>query len=415
MKAVILERRGTEAAVLAENGAFIKVPCFGEIGEEIDIAKNVTPMPRFGQRLKRGLAAAALVLVVAGSAYHYTAVSVSAYVSVDAGDSSLEMKVNRFGQIISVESVTGNDSALAETISSEVHGMSVEDAVGKALDTLAENGKLSDENKPVIVGITSESENGAESLENAISQRVELPIYTVRVSEEEREEAHRKELGGGRYVYDRVETANTLSVNDTDETEEDVISIFVPITEKENADNENDAAEKAYVPETEQEKITETISEEKIVRPPEPASNQINNENAALPERPDNSNDPGNMPTQGAQTKQPAAGSEQRPQTPETEMTGEMPKNSEAALPQQITENDKQSGEVKPPEMPSVQNGKQPAPPDNAGQPPEQSNAAPANGIPPDAGAAGQQAASGQMPPVLTPMDGQQNMMPPDQ
>ena len=418
MKAVILERRGTEAAVLAEDGAFIKVPCSGEIGEEIDIAKNVTPMPGFAQRLMRGLAAAALILVAAGGVYHYTAVSVSAYISVDAGGSSFEMKVNRLGQIISVESVNDDDSALAETISGEARGMRVEDAVGKALDTLAENGKLSDENEPVIVGITSETEHEAESIENAVAQRVELPVYTVRVSEQDREEAHRQETGGGRYVYDREETANELPENNAVETENDMISLFVPITEEESIDNENAAAGETDDPETEQqpnEENTEIKEEENNVQPPEPTDTAVDSENAPPPELPDNGNASVVVPPQNERNEKPVPQQEQRPQATDTEISGEMPQNGEAAPPQPITENDKQNGEAAPqPPETGGQPGEQPVPPDNNEQPPEMSGTPPAEVVPPDAEAAGQQPPDGQMPPMPAPMDGQPDMMPSD-
>lgn len=428
MKAVILERRGTEAAVLAENGTFLKVPCSGETGEEIDIAPNVTPVPGFRQRLMKGLAAAALVLVAAGGAYHYTAVSVSAYVSVDAGGSSLEMKVNRLGQIISVESVTDDGSALAETISGEVRGMSVEDAVEKALDTLAENGKLTGNSDPVIVGITSESDLGAKNIETAIAQNVELPVHTVRVSGAEREEAHRQELGGGQYVYDRAGTADALPDNAADEQDYDVIAVS-DMTDKEENVNASDTEEKH-----EEEKVpgttvqgpdndAETRSEENNVQPAQTPMTVANSESAAPPELPDGTNTSGNVPQQDERTEPPAPGQEQRPQAPDTEMTGEMPqnedaqppelpsaKNGEAQPPEPPDGQNDQPGQ--PPELPNAQNGELPAPPDNAGQPPEQSDAAPPEGFPPNAGAAGQQAPDGQMPTMPAPMDGQQDMMP---
>lgn len=217
MKAVILERKGEDAAVLAENGTFMKVHRPGEIGEEIDIAANVTPMPRLRQRWVRGLAAAALVLVVTGGAYHYTAVSVSAYVSVDAGGSSIEFTVNRLGKVTSVVSVSETDSGLAEVLSGSVSGMSVEDAVTSALDTLTEKGALSPQNDIVIVGITSGSDSQAESLENAIMNNAGHSVYTVRVSDEDREEAHRQELGGGLYVYENEETADIADDSEPEE------------------------------------------------------------------------------------------------------------------------------------------------------------------------------------------------------
>ena len=219
MKAVILERKGEDAAVLAENGTFMKVHRPGEVGEEIDIAPNVTPMPGLKQRWLRGLAAAALVLVAAGGAYHYTAVSVSAYVSVDAGGSSIEFTVNRLGKVTSVVSVSDADSDLAESLSGSVNGMSVEDAVTSALDTLTEKGALSPQEDLVIVGITSGSDSQAESLETAIVNNAGHSLYTVRVSDKEREEAHKQELGGGLYVYGHDDTDTAFAGYEDDETD----------------------------------------------------------------------------------------------------------------------------------------------------------------------------------------------------
>ncbi len=230
VKAVILERKGEDAAVLAENGTFMKVHRPGEVGEEIEVAADITPMPRFRQRWIRGLAAAALVLAVAGGAYHYTAVSVSAYVSIDAGGSSVELAVNRLGRVVSVTTVTEDDSGLAETIKSDIRGMRIEDAVPAALDMIAEEGGTTGTDDIVIVGITSESDSSAESLENAIAQSIERPVRTVRVSERDRTEAHSQELGGGLYVYEREEAADS-SIAEPEPAGASDAEVFAAITE----------------------------------------------------------------------------------------------------------------------------------------------------------------------------------------
>ena len=206
MKAVILERKGSEAAVLAENGTFIKVRRPGAVGEEIEINAKVTPMPVFKQKWVRGLAAAALVLVISGgAAYNYASVSVGAYVSVDAGGSSLEMSVNRLGRVIAVEPVTQNDSELAEELRADIRGMSIEDAVAETLDRLYEDSRAPYDND-AVVGITSDSEDRSESIGRAITERVDAPIRTFTVTEEERQEARKKNMGGGQYVCGTAET-----------------------------------------------------------------------------------------------------------------------------------------------------------------------------------------------------------------
>lgn len=234
MKAVILERRGRDAAVLAENGTFIKVRKAGDVGEEIEIKEQSAPIRIWRSGAAKMLAAAAIVLALIGGSYHYMTVSVSAYVSIDAGGSSVELAVNRLGRVTTVRPVTESDSELAETLSVTVGGMSVEDAVNKALGTIMENGETVSDDKPVIVGITSGLDSQAEQLESSIKNNVELPVRTVRVSENEREEAHKQDIGGGAYVCGTEDTAEAVITEEqcednssvTTATEIKVIPVF---------------------------------------------------------------------------------------------------------------------------------------------------------------------------------------------
>lgn len=233
MKAVILERKGSEAAALAENGTFIKVRHAGDIGEEIDIAEHSAPIRIWRSGAAKFLTAAAIVLALIGGSYHYMAVSVSAYVSIDAGDSSVELTVNRLGRVTSVRPVAENSAELAKTLNVSISGMSVEDAVNAALDTIMEDGETVSDDEPVIVGITSESEGQAESLENAINDNAELPVRTVRVSDNEREEAHKQDIGGGAYVYGTEDVSKAVIMEQSEdiapiatEDEAKVIPVF---------------------------------------------------------------------------------------------------------------------------------------------------------------------------------------------
>ncbi|MBO6301482.1 MAG: hypothetical protein J6N15_03485 [Ruminiclostridium sp.] len=209
MKAVILERKGGEAAVLAENGTFMKVRHSGEVGEEIEIAAPV-PMMWIKQRWVKGLAAAAIVLAVAGGAYHYSAVSVSAYVSVSTGGDHVEFSLNRLGRVVSVTAL-GDNSQAVESIKNSTHGMRIEEAVPAALAILEEDGKLSEQEDPVVVGITADSEIRSESLENAIMNSVDVPVRTVIVSDEERRQSHSNEQNSTIYVFEHEETEDDIS------------------------------------------------------------------------------------------------------------------------------------------------------------------------------------------------------------
>ena len=224
MKAVILERKGGEAAVLAENGTFMKVRHSGEVGEEIEIAAPI-PMMRITQRWIKGLAAAAIVLAVAGGAYHYSAVSVSAYVSVSAGGDQVEFSLNRLGRVVSVTAL-GDNSQAVESIKSDINGMKIEEAVPAALAILEEEGGLSAQQDIVIVGITADSESRSESLESAIIKNVDMPVRTIMVSEEERQQAHRQEQNGAIYVPEREKAEE----DDSDYIETSETQLVIPFT-----------------------------------------------------------------------------------------------------------------------------------------------------------------------------------------
>ncbi len=394
MKAVILERIGENAAVLAENGTFIKVRQAGDVGEEIEIKEQSAPIRIWRSGAAKFLTAAAIVLALIGGSYHYMAVSVSAYVSIDAGESSVEMTVNRLGKVTSVRPVAETSAELAKALNVSVSGMSVEDAVNAALDTITDSGKTVSDEEPVIVGITSESEGQAQRLENAIAANAELPVRTVRVSENEREEAHKQDIGGGAYVLgtedaaaeapeEKAEIEDDIEQEATTVAETTVIPISdteLPVIEVQENENINKSDEIAP-PQNEENEIVQAPDmsappqhNEQFTNEAPPEKPHGENQTAPAPdegEKTDNMQQPDNMPPEqpGEQNGQPheSAIPEEETMPPKT---GQQPKEQDGqeqgAPPSAEGE---QSPDIVPPEQPGAQNVG--APEQGGGVPPE--------------------------------------------
>ena len=141
MKAIILERRGDEAAVLCEDGTFLNRRVSGEIGETVELNAEVVALPvKQKNRWMRSAVAAALALAVTGSTLGYMSGTASAYVSLDMEDSAIELTVNHFGRVIAVNAVSEDAKDLAESLSAEVKHQPVEKELNHTMVRLHDEG-----------------------------------------------------------------------------------------------------------------------------------------------------------------------------------------------------------------------------------------------------------------------------------
>ena len=101
MKAIVLEYKDGEAAVLREDGVVVKIHRECSVGEEIELPDEKKKTVTFGAGVRRLAVAAAVVLVVLGGTYNYTTVQAASYVTVE-GNASVEYVLNRRGQVIAV-------------------------------------------------------------------------------------------------------------------------------------------------------------------------------------------------------------------------------------------------------------------------------------------------------------------------
>ena len=206
MKAIILERRDGFAAALREDGVVVRTRHSGEVGETIELEAEIVRVPA-RRRWTQTAVAAALAVVILGGAYTYMAVPACAYVSLDVGESSVELAVNRLGRVVSVNALNDGTETLAETLRGEVRGRRADDALSLTVERLSGE----EQDAVVIAGVTADTEKrGAtltEAVENAVTQsgNGDTQLYTLEVTRDEREQAREMDMGGGRYLFERRE------------------------------------------------------------------------------------------------------------------------------------------------------------------------------------------------------------------
>ena len=211
MKAIVLEIKNGEAAVLREDGIVVTTRQTCRVGDTIEVPDRVEMRPaRRFSRLRRIAAVAMLAIVIAGSTFGYMSVDASSYVSVDAGDTSLEFAVNHFGRVISLEGLDESSEEFAKTIESEIKHKKFDDAMSCAMTRLEENGSIAGNGQDqIIAGVTSGNERQRDELKSVLENCTQREgkrgpkFYTVDVSPEEREEAIGKKQSPGMFAFEQ--------------------------------------------------------------------------------------------------------------------------------------------------------------------------------------------------------------------
>ncbi len=213
MKAIVLEIKNGEAAVLREDGVVVLTRQKCRVGEtiELDERQRISGVRRFN-RILRLAAVAMLVICIAGGTLGYMTVSASSYVSVDAGDTSLEFAVNRFGRVVSVEGLDEVSEEFARTILPDIKNKKFDAAMDHAMNCLEERGSIEGGGlDPIIAGVTAGSEKQKAELKAGIehfANREDRPapkFYTMEVSPQERLEAKEQKQSPGMFVFEQRE------------------------------------------------------------------------------------------------------------------------------------------------------------------------------------------------------------------
>ncbi|MBQ3921569.1 MAG: anti-sigma factor domain-containing protein [Firmicutes bacterium] len=214
MKALVLEIKNGKAAVLREDGIVVTVsqPC--EVGETIELSeRTVVKTGRGRGRFFRAAIAAVLALCIAGGGFGYMSVSASSYVSIDAGEASVEVAVNRFGRVIDVTALDDASSELADELRGELKHQRFEDAAPRMMDRIEERGFMQGHpDEPVLAGIVAGSDRQREMINEGLHRyfpeegRPEgdvPPLIMMEMDRDERREALDNRQSPGRFMYDR--------------------------------------------------------------------------------------------------------------------------------------------------------------------------------------------------------------------
>lgn len=206
MKAIIVERRGDYAAVLCEDGTFLKTRSAGEVGETVELAAKRAAFPSKARgRWMRSAVAAVLALTITGGTLGYMGGTASAYVSLDVDDSSIELAVNHFGRVISVSALSDDASEFAERLAGEVRHHRAEDALAHTMNRLREEGYLADRDIALVAGVTSDNANRAAELKRSVESAAGdgQTLYVSEGSRREREHAMEGHCSAGRFLFER--------------------------------------------------------------------------------------------------------------------------------------------------------------------------------------------------------------------
>ena len=201
MKAIILERREEWAAALREDGIVVRTRAAGEVGEQVELDEKVVEFPSTSpalqkHRWRRTAIAAALILALAGgSATYYTTAMAASYVSVDVEDASVELSINRLGQVISVTALNQESTQLAQELETDLRRVPVETAVERTMDRLD-----SDQAQDVILGVTGD-EKLTQKVDKCVRQRER--VYALEGSRDDRKKAREKGMSPGKFLAER--------------------------------------------------------------------------------------------------------------------------------------------------------------------------------------------------------------------
>ena len=215
MKALVLEKRGERAAVLREDGTYTttKQPC--EIGETIELNAEIVTLRRRRKTWARAAAAAVLALVLLSGSYTYLATSAYAYVSLDSGETSVEVAVNRLGRVISVDAMNEASEETAKALTPELRGKRLEDALPEAMERIRPEEAEGTSDVYLIAGVTSGTEKRREELAETVMRSAEKldgekpTVITFEIPPAERREAEETGMSGGRYAFEQRATPPT--------------------------------------------------------------------------------------------------------------------------------------------------------------------------------------------------------------
>lgn len=215
MKAVVLEIRKNEAAVLCKDGQIVKIRRSGlTVGDSIEISDaEICPDRKvvFYKKLRQYgsvAAAAALLLGFGGNHIYNTAIACS-YVSLDINP-SIEYTLNRQDRVLDVTAVNEDAQEIVEQLKEQgIKKEPLADAIFMTADLLQENGYITeDETDYILINVSSDSDKKSESLKKEarsvfdrlnIENEDNIHLTMTESTVSERKEARELGISAGEY------------------------------------------------------------------------------------------------------------------------------------------------------------------------------------------------------------------------
>ena len=215
MKAVVLEIRKNEAAVLCGNGQIVKIRKKNlAVGDTIEISDaEICPDRKtvIYKKLRQygAVAAAVAILLGFGGNHVYNTAIACSYVSLDINP-SIEYALNRQDCVLEVTAVNDDAEEIVEQLKEEgIKKKSVSEAMQMTAELLRENGYITDEETDyILVSVTSGDDKRSADLEKKVTgafddmnkndeDNIHLTVTESTVSE--RKEARDLGISTGRY------------------------------------------------------------------------------------------------------------------------------------------------------------------------------------------------------------------------
>lgn len=197
MKAVVVEIKDGYAVMLQDDGSFIKLEDRKfTIGDVVNMEEKKMP----GRGRFKGMLATAVIffMLMGGGAWAYF--TPYYYVSLDVNP-SVNMIANYFERVIGVEAV--NEDAIAVLEGLDLKNKKVEEAIVEAVDSITEEGYLSEGNGEILIASIAKNNDKAERLAGKLKGAVEEDIE---------ENGVQAEISAGALGYEMVQAAKALDI-----------------------------------------------------------------------------------------------------------------------------------------------------------------------------------------------------------
>ena len=206
MKAVVLETRGNEAAVLVKDGTVRIVHGSYSVGDTIEYSEASRPLLRYW-----AAAAAAVVAAVGLSAGLWVDRNYITYaeVSLDVNP-SIVYSINKRDRVLSVQAANEDAESIVEQLKEEsIRFIPLSEAVEKTMDALEDEGYLSEDTDDyVLINVSADDETRQDRLvdevESAMTQTMEqdstLEYHIDRSDRNTAREARNNGMSTGRYA-----------------------------------------------------------------------------------------------------------------------------------------------------------------------------------------------------------------------